>query len=94
MHALSSTPTASHDIAGRSWTSGLAATLQRWWAAYLAWRSEQAAIAELAGMSDRELQDIGVCRCGIEYAVMEKLTRGSAFHRTTAVRSRLEGVRP
>ena len=94
MHALSSTPTAPHGIAGQSWTSGLTAVLQRRWAAYLVWRSEQAAIAELAGMSDRELQDIGVCRCGIEQAVMEKPARGAAFYRATAARPGLEGIRP
>jgi hypothetical protein len=33
----------------------LAATLKRWWLAYITWRIEQAAIAQLCVMSDREL---------------------------------------
>jgi len=44
-------------------------------------------------MSDRELQDIGVCRCGIEQAVMEKPARGAAFYRATTARPGLAGVR-
>jgi uncharacterized protein YjiS (DUF1127 family) len=39
--------------------------LQRWWAAYTAWRTERRAIAELLSMSDRDLRDIGINRCEI-----------------------------
>jgi uncharacterized protein YjiS (DUF1127 family) len=49
--------------------SGLAATLKRWWVAYITWRIEQAAIALLWSMSDRELKDIGLTRSEITSAV-------------------------
>jgi len=45
------------------------AMLKRWWAAYTAWRIEQAAITELSSFSDRELRDIGVNRSGIPAVV-------------------------
>ena len=44
-------------------------TLKSWWIAYLTWRLERFAIRQLRSMSDRELQDIGVCRGMIEFAV-------------------------
>ena len=43
--------------------------LKRMWAAFIAWRFEQAAIGHLRGMSDRELKDIGLQRSQIEFAV-------------------------
>jgi uncharacterized protein YjiS (DUF1127 family) len=43
--------------------------LERWLVAYMTWRLEQAAIAQLSAMSDRELKDIGLTRCGIANAV-------------------------
>jgi uncharacterized protein YjiS (DUF1127 family) len=49
------------------------AAVKRWWGSYIAWRVEQAAIAQLRSMSDRELHDIGLARSQIEAAV-----RGSA----------------
>jgi uncharacterized protein YjiS (DUF1127 family) len=51
----------------------LAATLKRWWLAYITWRIEQAAIAQLCVMSDRELKDIGLTRCEITPAVRREL---------------------
>ena len=56
-------------MAGQSHSSGLVAVLRRWWVAYLARRIEQAAIAQLGLMSDRELKDIGLTRSQIGYAV-------------------------
>src|SRR5262249_20110309 len=50
---------------GNSWTSRSAAVLRRWWMAYLNWRLEQAAIAQLAALSDRELKDVGLRRCEV-----------------------------
>jgi uncharacterized protein YjiS (DUF1127 family) len=41
----------------------------RWWVAYTAWRIEQAAVARLGSMNDRELRDIGLSRSEIERAV-------------------------
>jgi|GEM_PF-3931570 len=46
-----------------------AATIRRWWGAYLNWRVQEAAIAHLKSMSDRELRDIGLTRVEIEAAV-------------------------
>jgi hypothetical protein len=46
---------AAQDTAEHSGANGLAATLKRWW---LAWRIEQAAIAQLRSKSDLELNDI------------------------------------
>jgi hypothetical protein len=46
---------AAQGTAGHSWANGLAATLKRCW---LAWRIEQAAIAQLRSKSDLELNDI------------------------------------
>ena len=42
---------------------------KRWWAAYMAWRNEQRAIAELLSMSDHDLRDIGINRCEILRAI-------------------------
>jgi len=53
----------------QSSTSGVIATVQRWLAAYLTWRLEQAAIAQLSTLSDRELKDMGLNRSGIPAAV-------------------------
>jgi uncharacterized protein YjiS (DUF1127 family) len=40
---------------------------------YLTRRIERAAIIQLHGMSDRELQDMGLTRCQIERVVREEL---------------------
>jgi uncharacterized protein YjiS (DUF1127 family) len=56
--------------------SSLAATVKTWWVAYLARRVERAAIMQLHAMSDRQLQDIGLPRSDIEWAV-----RGELDHR-------------
>jgi uncharacterized protein YjiS (DUF1127 family) len=69
MSTISTTPALSQAFAGNSCTTRLAAILKRWWMAYLTWRFEQTAIAQLAALSDRELKDIGVRRCEIENAV-------------------------
>ena len=65
MNTISTTSTAAPGL----WTNGLLTTLQRWWLAYSTWRNEQAAIAALGSMSDRELKDMGIYRCEIESAV-------------------------
>ena len=43
--------------------------LKSWWVAYITWRRERLAIRQLRFMSDRELEDIGVSRSTIEFAV-------------------------
>jgi uncharacterized protein YjiS (DUF1127 family) len=70
MSTMSSAPTAAQAIFGPSWMAGLVATLKRWWMAYVAYRIDQAAIAQLESMSDRTLKDIGLTRSGIPRAVM------------------------
>ena len=69
MSMISGTSASSRSFFGNSWTSRSAAVLRRWWMAYLNWRLEQAAIAQLAALSDRELKDMGLRRCEIEGAV-------------------------
>jgi uncharacterized protein YjiS (DUF1127 family) len=49
--------------------------------AYLNWRLEQAAIAQLAALSDRELKDVGLRRCEIEGAVKCEPKSEHAFNR-------------
>ena len=69
MSTISTTPASSEVFTGNSWATRPAAILKRWWMAYLTWRLEQAAIAQLGALSDRELKDIGLRRCEIESAV-------------------------
>ena len=57
----------------RSRGSGLIATVKTWWTSYLTRRIGRAAIIQLHGMSDRELQDMGLTRCQIERVVREEL---------------------
>ena len=49
--------------------SHLITSVKTLWTAYLTRRIERAAIIQLHAMSDRELQDIGLARCQIEWAV-------------------------
>ena len=64
-----------HGIAGQSWSRQLVATLKGRWASYQTRRAEQAAIAELWSMSDRELRDIGLTRSEITGAVKYRAVR-------------------
>jgi uncharacterized protein YjiS (DUF1127 family) len=66
-------------LAGRSWAVGLIANLKRCWAAYLTWRRQQAAIAQLWSMSDTQLRDIGLTRTEIIAAVKGEAVRYRAF---------------
>ena len=75
--ATTATQISRQSISRQSRIGGLLATLQRWWVAYVNWRLEQAAIARLCSMSDRELRDIGVTRCEITRVV----TVGTEFDR-------------
>ena len=81
MSTISTRPASSEAFAGNSWTFRPAAVLKRWRVAYLNWRLRQAAIAELAVLSDRELKDIGLKRGEIENAVTNTLKRERAFNR-------------
>jgi uncharacterized protein YjiS (DUF1127 family) len=54
--------------------------IRRCWTAFQSWRVEQAAIAQLWAMSDRELRDIGLNRSEIGFVVkgqLEHRGRGS-----------------
>jgi uncharacterized protein YjiS (DUF1127 family) len=72
MSTMFTAPTAAQGIA-EPWIGRLAATLKQWWLAYITWRIEQAAIAQLWVMSDRELKDIGLTRCEITRAVRREV---------------------
>jgi uncharacterized protein YjiS (DUF1127 family) len=80
MSMISSAPAAAQAPAGQSLASVLAAALKRWWVAYMTWRIQQAAIATLSALSDRQLKDIGLSRSEIIGAVRET-TRDRAFLR-------------
>jgi uncharacterized protein YjiS (DUF1127 family) len=69
MSTISSAPAATQGRTGQSFMGGLGAILKSWWMAYITWRIEQAAIAQLSSLSDRELKDIGLTRCEITSAV-------------------------
>ena len=47
--------------------------------AYMTWRVQQAAIRQLASMSDRELEDIGLTRSRIAFAVTGEAVRSRVF---------------
>jgi uncharacterized protein YjiS (DUF1127 family) len=54
--------------------------IRRCWQAFRNWQIEEAAIAQLSSMSDRELRDIGLNRSEIGFAVKGELAhiRGRA----------------
>jgi uncharacterized protein YjiS (DUF1127 family) len=83
MNTMSSAHTAPQDMIGQSWIRDLGATLHRWCVAYLTWRIERAAIAQLRSMSDRQLTDIGISRSEIMSAVKggAESNRAFCFHR-------------
>jgi hypothetical protein len=63
--------------------SGLIATVQTWWMSYLTRRIERAAMIQLHGLSDRELQDICLTR-GLDMIEQRKSTyraNGVAYYR-------------
>jgi uncharacterized protein YjiS (DUF1127 family) len=66
--------TGAHDKAWRSWTEWIRAELRHGLSACRTWKAEQAAMAQLRSMSDRELADIGVDRSAVGGAV-----RGDAY---------------
>ncbi|MGA7454582.1 MAG: DUF1127 domain-containing protein [Rhodoplanes sp.] len=79
MRTMSAGPAALQVITGHSWSTWLSTTLKRWWAAYMTWRIEQAAIAQLWSMSDRQLKDIGLVRSEITGAVRGEPARYRAL---------------
>ncbi len=81
MSTISSTPAAARSIPPSAGVGRLRVTLTRWWAAYINWRNERAAVAELSSMSDLELKDIGLTRGDIARAVRGEVERGHLFSR-------------
>ena len=81
MSMMFSATTATQGISRQSRIGVLLATLQRWWVAYINWRLEQAAIARLCSMTDRELRDIGVTRSEIPRAVVIRAEFSRALRR-------------
>ena len=75
MSTMYGAPTAAQGTVEYVSDSGLAAALQRRWAAYVAWRSRRAAMIALGTMSDLELEDIGLPRCDILRAVRGEVAR-------------------
>lgn len=59
----------------------LAAAPKRLLTAFITWRAQQAALAHLQAMSDRELKDIGLSRSQIEFAVMGERARDRVYSR-------------
>jgi uncharacterized protein YjiS (DUF1127 family) len=79
MRTVCSAPAMPHSMAGQSWGRERVASLKGWWAAYQSRRAEQAAIAQLWSMSDRELRDIGLTRSEIADAVKGEAARDRAI---------------
>ena len=65
MSTISSAPAALEARGGQSWAGRLGTTLKCWCVAYIMWRMEQAALAQLYAMSDRHLKDIWLTRSAI-----------------------------
>lgn len=79
MSAIFSATAAARGITGRSCVNGTAATLKRWWAAYVTWRLERAAINKLSSLNDRELKDMGLDRSEIMGAVKGRVACERVF---------------
>ena len=69
MSTTCSAPAQAQGLVTQSRHKGPVAVLRCWWVDYMTWRMEQAAIARLSSMSDRELKDIGLIRSNIVGAV-------------------------
>jgi uncharacterized protein YjiS (DUF1127 family) len=64
-------PRSAQTIAKPRWTAGPLAALKRLWVTYNNWRTEQAAVAALQALTDRELKDIGLTRGDIMHAARD-----------------------
>ena len=63
------TGTRAHRSAAFEFLARMAGALKHAWEAYHSWRIREATIAYLRSMSDRQLEDIGLTRSQIDYAV-------------------------
>ena len=75
MSTTLSAPAAPQGTTALSWRRRLPTTLGRWLVAYMTWRMEQAAIATLSAMSNRELKDIRLIRSEIANAASMRSRR-------------------
>jgi uncharacterized protein YjiS (DUF1127 family) len=81
MSTISTAMNASHRKVGRSFLGRLGAALLRAWTAYMTWRLEQLAIAQLSGLSERELKDLGLTRPQIMTVARRGAVRSRAANR-------------
>ena len=51
--------------------------LSRWWIAYIEWRLERAAIAQLCALTNHQLKDMGLTRSAVAGAVRSAAVRAS-----------------
>jgi uncharacterized protein YjiS (DUF1127 family) len=66
---------AMRDPVANPFLGGPGRALRRWWIAYINWRLQHSAIARLKSLSDRELNDVGLSRVQIQFAVMGEAAR-------------------
>jgi uncharacterized protein YjiS (DUF1127 family) len=76
---VSSAHAAPQGLTGQFWVRGVITPFRRWLLAYKKWTVEQAAIAQLQTMTDRELKDIGVIRTDINGAVRRDAARYGVY---------------
>ncbi|MBX9840740.1 MAG: DUF1127 domain-containing protein [Xanthobacteraceae bacterium] len=82
VNTISRAPAAAPTAATPSWTAFLQAKVRAWIAAYVTWRTEQAAMQQLGRMSDHDLRDIGLTRSEITHAVIHGAARDRGRRRT------------
>jgi uncharacterized protein YjiS (DUF1127 family) len=70
MRTVPSGNAALQGIARQFWAKRVVPPFKRWLVAFWSWKAEQAAIARLHSMTDRELKDIGLTRSVITGAVV------------------------
>jgi uncharacterized protein YjiS (DUF1127 family) len=80
MSTISSIAT-QNETAGISMAQLLLSTAKRWWVAYVSWRVEQLTMYRLRSMSDRQLKDIGIARCEVEFAIRHGMERDQLLTR-------------
>jgi uncharacterized protein YjiS (DUF1127 family) len=91
MTMISTPLNVSHRKVGRSLLRRLADAMLRAWTAYMTWRLEQLAIAQLSGLSERELKDLGLTRPQIMTVARRGAVRTRASNRSFHNTSRIGG---
>ena len=77
MSTISSALAALEARGGQSWAGRLGTTLKCWCVAYIMWRMEQAALAQLYAMSDHHPKDIWFTGSAIAGAVGDEAGVGA-----------------